>query len=108
MIKDKKLAKEFFLNHYAINKKTNISSTAKKFGVSRTTIYEWIKEFNTGSNYKFKYKKKYNIFEIESTILKLKEEQKTIPLIRNLQIINCLESSLKFLKEKRTDIKIQI
>lgn len=37
-------AKKFFFENYSKDVKINISATAKSLGVSRLTIYRWIKE----------------------------------------------------------------
>lgn len=38
--------KEFFFNNYKKGESINILKTAKSLGVSRTTLYKWIKEIN--------------------------------------------------------------
>ena len=38
--------KEYFFENYDKNVDINVQATARSFGVSRVTIYRWIKEFN--------------------------------------------------------------
>lgn len=42
-------AKDFFFKNYNPKVKLNVVETAKALGVSRQTIYNWIKELNEGN-----------------------------------------------------------
>lgn len=43
---DVKKSKKEFRNQYKKHEPINVQATAKEFGVSRVTVYNWIKEIN--------------------------------------------------------------
>lgn len=42
--------KRFFFKNYDPDVKINVTETAKSLGVTRVTIYNWIKEFKAKAN----------------------------------------------------------